>query len=257
MKRTRAWMVPIAALLATAPGPARGDRCIFPEKVGVWPRLAGEIPPTPRIELQGVGHEACARVRSIERSEPMMVAEGDRVPMKVVETYEGKAIVAAVLVPVRPLIPGYTYKLEVTSDQLDAGPGWKVVAAQPEVGLPLRWIRPPRVEGTVARQIGLRSARYLRVSTPVEGGFGPVAFLATLRNLDREESPQRFLLTARDGIVMVGHSTCYGEFKLRPGVRYSLLLEAIDLAGNRAVALGGALEVHGPKTEFDDRKIGQ
>ena len=47
--------------------------------------------------------------------------------------------------------------------------------------------------------------------------------------------PVRFRLTPSEQQVQIGHGICSGAFELQEGVRYSVRLVAVDMAGNPEV----------------------
>ncbi|EPX56543.1 hypothetical protein D187_007885 [Cystobacter fuscus DSM 2262] len=47
--------------------------------------------------------------------------------------------------------------------------------------------------------------------------------------------------------MAIGRGMCGGGFQLEEGVRYSVRLIAVDMAGNEAVAPGGPLIIQGPR----------
>lgn len=62
-------------------------------------------------------------------------------------------------------------------------------------------------------------------------------------------TPVRFRLKPMEGKVRIGHGMCSGGFKLQEGMRYTVRLVAVDMAGNESVAPGDEVLIEGPQRD--------
>jgi len=225
------------------------------ELLTVWPSLDNPLPANGQVVLQGYGdfREAVATVS--ERS-PRLVSEKDEVPLRVVAVYRGEfRLSQAVLQPARPLQPGQRYALRLTQSESAAAPvlpieegvkekpiAWTVAEADTK---PPRWREVPRKMGEKAERWGCGPVIFVDVSASVDEDGPEVQVLAEVRRADSGK-PVRFRLTPSKEKVAVGHSMCSGAFRLEEGVRYTVRLVAVDMAGNESAAPGDAVLIEGP-----------
>lgn len=87
---------------------------------------------------------------------------------------------------------------------------------------------------------------HVNVSAVVEDEHSQVQVLAEVRRAEGGE-PVRFRLSPSTQQVQIGHGMCSGGFEFQEGVRYSVRLTAVDMAGNESAAPGGELLIQGPE----------
>jgi hypothetical protein len=93
---------------------------------------------------------------------------------------------------------------------------------------------------------GCGPAVHVDVSTSLEDEGAQVQVLAEVTRTGSGETV-RFRLSPSGQRVKIGHHMCAGGFDLKEGVRYSVRLVAVDMAGNETAAPGGALLIQGPR----------
>jgi hypothetical protein len=222
-----------------------------------WPPLEHPLPANGQVVLQGFGDYLEAVATVSERS-PRLVSEKEEVPLRVVAVYRGQMKLSqAVLQPERPLQPGQRYALRLTQPEsasatvlpieegLKGKPiAWTVTEADTK---PPRWREVPRPTGKKAERWGCDPVIFVNVSASVDEDGPAVQVLAEVRPTSGGE-PVRFRLTpSKDkDEVAVGHSMCSGAFRLEEGVRYTVRLVAVDMAGNESAAPGDAVLIQGP-----------
>jgi len=230
------------------------------QSLSAWPPLDHSLPANGQVVLQGYGNFQGA-VASISERSPRLVAEKDEVPLRVIAVHRGEyGLSQAILQPERPLQPGQRYALRLTQPEGDSAPvlptetwweskskyapmAWTATAADTKQP---RWREVPRKEGESAKLLGCGPAIHAYVSASVDEDGPAVQVLAEVKRVDGEE-PVRFRLPVSQERVALGHGMCSGAFQLEEGVRYTVRLVAVDMAGNESVAPGDPLLIEGPR----------
>ncbi len=224
------------------------------EALTVWPPPGQLLPVNGQLVLEGYGRtqEPVARIAVYS---PRLVAEGDEVPLRVIAIHRGeKRLTQAVLQPERPLQPDRRYALRLKQPVAPDAPElparvWRNdmqwMISRPDV-TPPRWREVPRIAGQEVEEFGCGPSIHVAVSAFVEDDGPRVQVLAEVRRAEGG-TPVRFRLTPKAGKVEVGHDMCSGGFVLEAGVRYTVRLVAVDMAGNESVAPGGEVLIEGPK----------
>jgi hypothetical protein len=224
------------------------------EHLSVWPPPGHPLPVNGQLVLEGYGltQEPVARIAEYS---PHLVTEGDEVPLRVIAIHLGeKRLIQAVLQPERPLQPGQRYALRLDRPVDPGAPaisermwpnGMEWTISRPDV-TPPRWREVPRVTGQSVEEFGCGFSIHVAVSALVDDDGPRVQVLAELRRADGGSSV-RFRLTPTGEKVEIGHDMCSGGFGLLPGVRHTVRLVAVDMAGNESVAPGGEVLFEGPK----------
>jgi hypothetical protein len=255
MKRA---LVGIAACLATALAPLAASAKCGIGGDSVYPR-ASRLPLNGRIVLTRSG---LANAESGPPNlEPLELrSSADRVPLRVVETNVGVGQVQFVLSPVRPLLAATQYTLarkdQKDDDGREAGARrstetfvWTTASA-PDKSAP-RWRSRPKVGEASYVRYGCGPATRVKVNVAVHdvltdrGADAAVQVRAELYSHDGG-SPLRYLIAPINGVIEIGHGMCGGAFPLQPNERYSVVLTAVDAAGNETPAPGGPLDIVGP-----------
>lgn len=229
-----------------------------PESLSVWPPPGQPLPANGQIVLEGYGRLQ-EPVIQIAQSAPRLVAGKDDVPLRVIAVYRGeKSLTQAILQPERPLQPGQRYTLRLTKRKSADAPAlpakvwlkdkytpmaWTVTSADTT---PPRWREEPRKVGEHSAVLGCGPEAFVNVSARVDDEGSQVQVLAEVRKAAGGE-PVRFRLTPTNEQVAVGHGMCSGAFLLENGIRYTVRLIAVDMAGNESPAPGDALAIEGPK----------
>ncbi|HYI01239.1 hypothetical protein [Hyalangium sp.] len=228
------------------------------QSLTVWPALDHALPANGQVVLQGYGHFE-APVATIAERSPRLVADKDEVPLRVVAVYRGEMnLTQAVLQPERPLQPGQRYTLHLTQPEGASSPplptetqsksgnapiAWTVTDADVK---PPRWRAAPRKKGASAERMGCGPSIHVHVSASVDEEGPQVHVLAEVRRADGGE-PVRFRLTPGEEQVHIGHGMCSGAFQLKEGMRYTVRLVAVDMAGNESAAPGAPVRIVGHK----------
>jgi hypothetical protein len=254
MKRTLVW---IAACVGAALAPlAVSAKCAGGADT-VHPRLS-RLPLNGRIVLTRSG------LLNVERGSTELEAlelrsEADRVPLRVVETNLGVRQVQFVLSPVRPLLGATRYTLRRKGDDGGEASGRRstetfvwTTASAPDKSPP-RWRRRPTIGAASYVRYGCGPATHVKVNVAVDDAEAGVQIRTELYSHDGG-SPLRYLIEPVDGVIEIGHGMCGGAFPLDPNERYSVMLTAVDAAGNETPAPGGPLEIVGPAPAVAKRK---
>jgi hypothetical protein len=230
------------------------------QSLSVWPPLDHSLPANGQVVLQGYGKFE-GPVASISQRSPRLVAEKDEVPLRVIAVYRGEyGLSQAVLQPERPLQPGQHYALRLTQPEGASAPvlptetwwesksryapiAWTATAADTK---PPRWREVPRKNGEDVEQFGCGPAIHAFVAASVDEDGPAVQVLAEVRRDDGDE-PVRFRLPVSKEQVAIGHGMCSGAFRLEEGVRYTVRLVAVDMAGNESPAPGDPVRFEGPR----------
>jgi hypothetical protein len=217
--------------------------------LAVWPSPDQPLPANGQLVLEAYGDFQEPAARIAERS-PRLVAEKHEVPLRVIAIHRGEMrVTQVVLKPERPLQPGKRYTLRL------AKPANPKATLLPEMGswtiapadvTPPRWGEAPRVTGERVKQFGCGPAVHVDVSTALEDEGAQVQVLAEVTRT-RSGETVRFRLSPSEQHVELGHHMCAGGFDLKEGVRYSVRLVALDMAGNESAAPGSALLIQGPR----------
>ncbi|WP_224367564.1 hypothetical protein [Hyalangium versicolor] len=230
------------------------------QSLTVWPPPGQSLPANGQVVLEGFGAFVEPVTRIDERS-PRLVAGKDEVPLRVVAVHRGEFNLSqAILQPERPLRPGERYTLHLTQPKDSQEPvlpttqrlngtsvpmAWTVTAADVK---PPRWREVPRIMEESAEMLGCGPAVHVSVSASVDEDGSKVQVLAEVRRAEGGE-PVRFRLTPNDEQVAVGHGMCSGAFQLEEGMRYTVRLVAVDMAGNETAAPGDPVLITGPLLE--------
>ncbi|WP_224250178.1 hypothetical protein [Hyalangium gracile] len=231
----------------------------FDWNVSVWPPLDRRLPANGQLVIEGYG-ELQEQVSRIAERSPRLVSDEEEVHLNVIAVYRGeKRLTQAVLQPERPLKPGMRYTLRLTRPV-----SAKIPVLRPEISsrgdeilamawtvspadlTPPRWHEAPRATGQKVVHFGCGPAIHVDVSAAVEDERSQVQILAEVKRAEGGE-PVRFRLTPSMQQVRIGHGMCSGGFELQEGVRYSVRLMAVDMAGNESAAPGGELLIQGPE----------
>lgn len=253
----------IAACVATALAPPAVSAKCAAGGDSVYPR-ASRLPLNGRIVLTRSGLlNAESGPPNLEPLE--LRSSGDRVPLRVVETNVGVGQVQFVLAPVRTLLAATQYRLSRKDDEgRDAGARrstetfvW-TTASGPDKSAP-RWRSRPKVGDASYVRYGDGPATRVKVNVAVDdvltdpGADAAVQVRAELYSHDGG-SPLRYLIAPINGVIEIGHGMCGGAFPLQPNERYSVLLTAVDAAGNETPAPGEPLNIVGPAPPAPKRK---
>jgi hypothetical protein len=222
-----------------------------------WPEPGKPLPANGRILLEGYGAWRDP-VLDLEARHPVLVSGRERVPVKVVDRFEGELKIGAIMLqPEHPLTVGARYRLvlegkrgnrEVFGATQPTRKGevpwsWPVAAADEEGPT---WATPPAVLKGTREELGCGPASSVEMD------------VSALDNADfrvlAEVTPQgggptvRYPVQVREGKVELGHNMCSGPFMLAAGKRYTARLWAMDLAGHKAALPtgDGTVELLGP-----------
>jgi hypothetical protein len=228
------------------------------QSLTVWPSLDHPLPANGQVVLEGYGLFE-EPVATIAKRSPRLVAEKDEVPLRVVAVYRGEMnLTQAILQPERPLQPGQRYTLHLTHPEGARSPplptetqsktgdvpiAWTVTDADVK---PPHWRKAPRKEGESKVRMGCGPSIHVHVSANVDEEGPQVHVLAEVRRADGGE-PVRFRLSPSQKQLHIGHGMCSGAFQLKEGVRYTVRLVAVDMAGNEAAAPGAPVHIVGSK----------
>lgn len=222
-----------------------------------WPEPGKPLPANGRVLLEGYGAWR-QPVLDVGERHPVLVSGKDRVPLKVVDRFEGELKIGAVMLqPERPLKVGGRYRLvlegkagnreEFGATQPTARGevpwGWPVVAADGEAP---SWTNPPEALKGTHEELGCGPASNVEMDVSARDNVD-LRILAEVTPRGGG-STVRYPVPVREGKVQLGHDMCSGPFKLEAGKRYTARLWAMDLAGQKAALPSGdgTLELVGP-----------
>ena len=260
MKRA---LVGIAACVSTALAPLAASAKCAVGGDSVYPKVS-RLPLNGRIVLTRSG--LLNAKNETPNLEPLELrSKADRVPLRVVETNIGVAEVQFVLSPVRTLLAATQYTLSRKDDDGGEASARRATetfvfttASAPDKSAP-RWRRRPTVGDASYVRYGCGPATRVKVNVAVDDTLtdpdadAGVQVRAELFPHDGG-SPLRYLITPIHGVIEIGHGMCGGAFPIQPNERYSVLLTAVDAAGNETRAPGAPLEIVGPAPPVAKRK---
>lgn len=229
-----------------------------------YPPNTVKIPPDVHIVLNGCW-DWQKPVENIGRYRPRLFNKSDTVDLKVVETCHGDYRQSqCVLVPVRELRRGLTYRLLVDASfedkgfEFDGPIDWHRDRVEPtewEVGAittePAKWLSAPVYEGGEWADLGCGPEvnQFLGVQTLPSGDDALIRVEFRDETEEKDSSEWRkFYVPIENGLVAVGHDMCQGPFLLQLGHRYVVRLCSVGLAGKVANAPGSPLKFGCPRT---------
>lgn len=260
MKRVLVW---IAACVGAALPPLVVSAKCDGGGDSVYPR-GSRLPLNGRIVLTRSGvpsvESASANLEALE-----LRSETDQVPLRVVETNIGVGQVQFVLSPIRTLRAATRYTLWRKADRgreaaaLRSTPTFVWTTASAPDKSPPQWRSRAKVGNVSSVRSGSGPASRVQIKVSVDdvlpdgGADAAVQVRAELYAFDGG-SPLRYLVEPANGVIEIGHGTCGGAFPLEPGERYSVILTAVDAAGNETRAPGEPLQITGPAPPLAKRK---
>lgn len=203
----------------------------------VWPAAGSTIPVNGRVIIGAFG-TSTGDVEKLASFGPALVANGHRVPLKVVQTNVGEMKLSqAVLVPAEPLKPGAHYKLtwKKTPPGFSKPANWDVATSADDAA-PVWKSAPVALSGEHA-ELGCGPADNAFVKVEVDDE----ATLIRARIVRGEKSVEYLLPWKSGERLAIGHGMCGGAF-VPTADAWKLELSVVDVAGNETVAPGAAMQ---------------
>lgn len=187
------------------------------------------LPANGRITLDGYGG-AQKIVATMKTRHPRLVAGSVEVPLSVVELHVGEFdVTQVVLKPETTLKEGMKFTLRFDDAPSEVAE-WTVT--QSDTTAPV-WTSAPIAKKGLYKEFGCGPAIQAIVGIPATGAI----------QVRARANKREFLIDIKDGAATVGHSMCWGPFRLKG--EWSLELSALDAAGNETRAPGAPLRFKG------------
>ena len=245
-------------LLACAPLPGYAQ-CEGPDLwLTVWPRDTAQVIQPRQIFLFGGGTDYLREgAEQLGRSRAVYLwSAHDSVALRVLERIsQPDGYVQLLLQPSRPLLPDSVYELRaetitpkamtlfITRGKPGTSPHRWRVATRPDTQAP-SWLATPTV---VKKEYSVNSEgvnNYVLFSAPVRDASAYVV-RATIRHMPSGQQIISYVLPWQQQLPF-GWFTCGGDIRFESQEAYSITLEAIDAAGNRASATGAGIRFQAP-----------
>lgn len=223
------------------------------EAYWVWPP-SGPVPPnvTLLVETYGKLQDALQPGRDAEVE---LRGADEVIPLEPLLSFRGEFLVRQTLFrPARELSPGVEYQLFAPA--IAEGPliyytfagqvaySW-TANAWADLGAPVAQ-GAPEVTGSRYVPLGCGPQIQVDVAVPMHDESPVLVLAEVVPDGETIGVAGSYLLPVTDGAVTVGHGMCSGAFRLQPGGRYSLRMQVLDAAGNRALPWHGAVEFEVP-----------